>query len=196
MTLKQISVLAMVTLLLACAQRPEDEVEAARQALEEARTAEAPVYAPEEFEAAEENLREAEAEIAAQDDGFALNRSYDRASELLAQARTAAEEAASAATIRKEETSSQAEVALQEAEQSIESAAEALSGAPRGKGSAADVEALEVNLERSRSSLDQARQLFQDGNFMDAFNEARTAQSRAETISSEVEQAIQRTGGR
>ncbi|HLV02632.1 MAG TPA: hypothetical protein VKZ59_15280 [Acidobacteriota bacterium] len=196
MTLKKITMLTLLSLLLACAQRPEQELEDTRRALDEARAAEAAVYAPEEFEAAEEALRQAEREIETQDDRFALRRSYDRASELLSQARTAAQEAVSAAAANKENVSKQAQEAIGEAEEVVETAADALTRAPRGKGTAADLEAMQSSLEASRESLSQARQHFEEERFLDALNEAKSAAERAGTITRDIEEAIRRTGRR
>lgn len=196
MTPKKIAILTLLSLLLACAQRPEEELEGARKALDAARAAEAPTYAPEEFEAAENALRQAESEIEAQDDSFAPTRSYDRASELLSQARAAAQEATSASTANKENVSRQAQGAIEEAEEAIETAADALERAPRGKGTTADLEAMEATLETSRGSLSRARRHLEEERFMDALNEAKSAAERAETIAGEIEQAIRRSGRR
>ncbi len=72
-----------LALLAACAQAPQPQIDAANSALEAARAAEAADYAPEAWTLAQDALNSAMNEVTAQNEKFALLRSYDQATQLL-----------------------------------------------------------------------------------------------------------------
>ena len=189
----RVTSIVIYTLLLTlagCAEEPTQELEAARKAVEDAQKAGADVYAGSEFRNASSALKEAEAEIAVQDESFALGRSYDKAIELLNTASTQAETATSAAAVNKTKVKSQAESAKTEAETALKQAEASLAKAPRGKGSQGDVAALEADVASAQASISEAEQNYQAGKYKEALDGFTSARARSEGVSDEIQQAI------
>lgn len=190
------SALLLVLALGACASKPEAEIAAATKAVEDARAAEADVYAATEFQAAADSLAAAEAEITAADEQFALTRSYEKATELLKKATTEAQAAASAAVTNKEVVKQEAEAALTDAQAAIQTAKDMLAKAPKGKGTKADLEAMQGDLAGIETACAQAEQTLSAGKYMDARDQLKNVISQAQSISSQVEAAIAARGRR
>jgi protein TonB len=90
----------LIVTLAGCSTPPTAEVEAARQSLASASSADAGKYAAESFKAAQAAQSALDAELKAQDEK--LIKSYDRARELAVEAKAAADKAATAATSERE----------------------------------------------------------------------------------------------
>jgi hypothetical protein len=183
------TVLIAALLMSACASRPEQELSAARQAVEKARQAEADVYAPEEFQAATRALESAEAEIATQDERSFLTRDYERAQELLSQATNRANAAVQTTEPGRAEARQQAEAAQRDAEAALEEARGAMADGPRGKGTRADREALEVDLRAAETSFSDGQDGYRSQRYADALNQFRSAIQKAQAVSAAFERA-------
>jgi hypothetical protein len=178
--------------LSACQSPPEDKTSAAREALERAREAGAAEYSTEEFQEAQRKLEAAQAEIDQQDNEWSFSRDYAEAERLLEEALASAEQVAEMASTRKEQASSDAEEVSTQAQQAIEEARLALESAPRGKGSRADVAALESDLRAAESTFAEAQRELRSESFLTALEKFRRARESATQVSAQVEQA----GGR
>lgn len=184
---------ALLVLLTSCASKPEQELDAARQALETARSAEAEVYAPSKFRKAVDTLESAETEVTVQDGKFALSRNYDKATELLDLALSEAQTAAEAAPINKVKVRTRAEAAVGETQEAVEKARSMLRKAPRrGKGSRENVAALEADVASAEAMLAGAQQVIAAGQYHEALSQMDAVKSKANGVSSEIEQAIQK----
>lgn len=183
-------VLSTLLVLIGCASKPDQELTAAQSALDQAKAAEAETYAGADYQTATDTLKSAQAEMAAQDEKFALTRSYEKAKQLLADAKSEAEAAASAAAANKEKVKAEAEAGQTAAQQAIDGAKTALAKAPKGKGTKADLEALQGDLTAAETSFGEVQTAFQNGQYMDAKNGFEAVKTKAESITSEVEQAI------
>ena len=179
----------VLALTAGCAQAPQEAIDAANQALETARNAEAPDYAPEEWQAAEDALDSAMVEVQAQNDKFTLFRSYSEASQLLDGATQAANTAATAAASGREEVRVRAEMLLQEAETALAAATAALETAPKGKGTEADLLAMKQEIEGMTGSLASAREAFAAGKYLVAEASAQSVREQANAISADIAQA-------
>ncbi len=198
--MKRILTLVMGVALLAalsgCASKPEQEITSAEQALDKARVAEADVYAKDEFEKAQQTLEAAKAEIAAQDDKFALTRSYDEAKKMLADAQQQADGLVAKAQANREAARVAAEEALKQAQQSLEAAQAALKTAPKGKDTKAELEAMQADLQAAQDSLITAQQNLEAGKYIEATNAANALKQKADNVTTEVQQAIAQKGRR
>lgn len=188
-----ITTFAFLLSLTACASNPEQELAATRQALDAAKAAEADIYAPAEYSAASEVLGSAEAEIAAQDQKFALTRSYSKAKELLNNAKSQADAAVSAAKTNKEKTRAEAETAQTEAQQAVEAAKTALSKAPKGKGTKADLKALKGDLSAAQTAFSEAQQAYNSGKYKDALSGFKSVKEKADSVSNQIQEAAQKS---
>src|SRR3972149_1921043 len=113
-----IAIAALATLiggLSACAEAPQEAIEAANASVQAAKDAGAATYAADSLQVAEDALKTATAEVEAQGGKFALFRSYDEASQLLSQASEAAAQAKTDAEQNREKARLSAEAALAQA---------------------------------------------------------------------------------
>ncbi|MFB3903454.1 MAG: hypothetical protein ACE15E_08375 [Acidobacteriota bacterium] len=191
-TMSVFVLLVAVLSLTGCASKPDQEIAAAQQALEAARTAEADLYSAEAYQAASDVLKAAEAEIAVQDQKSSFSRNYDKAKELLAQAKTQADTAASTAGANKEQVKTEAQTAQTEAQAALDAAKEALAKAPKGKGTKADLDALQGDLTAAEASFNEAKTSLDNGNFMDARNQFRAVKEKADAVAGDIQQATQK----
>ena len=91
--MKRVLMFAVVPMLLlsaACGKAPTEKMTAAEKAVNDARTAGAPKYAPEDFAKLESTLTSAKNEIAEQDAKFGFLRDYEKAEQVLTTAQTEA----------------------------------------------------------------------------------------------------------
>lgn len=175
--------------LSGCAQAPQQDIDSAKAVIEEARTAQADKYAPESFQQAEDALQSAMAEIEAQNGKFAMFRSYERATELLAQAKETGTKAKADGEAKRSEARQAAEALIKEAEIALDAAKTSLTTAPRGKGTRADIEAMKAEIETLSSTLTEAHQAFDSGDFLSAKAKADSVKAQAGQISSDIQQA-------
>lgn len=115
---------AVLTLAVAagCAKPPQQEIDALSAAMTAAEQAEAPKYAANAWNEAQQAQNAARAEVEAQANKFALFRSYTKTKELIAAANQAAEAAEQAGVAGKEAARNTADEALAAVRTSLESA--------------------------------------------------------------------------
>jgi len=189
--------LAGVALLsVACAKEPTEALTAARTALEAAKTAGAADYAPAALAEAETAASALEAELKAQAEKFALTRSYTRAGELAAALTTAADQAAAAAATGKEQMKAEATTLIEGVRGGIDAAREALAKAPKGKGSAADLEAMAGDVTGVESALGEMDAAMAAGSYKDAKVKAEAAKATLDKVVADVQAAIDARKGK
>jgi hypothetical protein len=180
---------AALIALAGCAQAPQQAIDGANAALEAARTAEAPEYAPAAWQLAQDSLSSAMTEVQAQNDKFALMRSYDEATQLLDKATQSANAAAAEAATAREEAKQRAEAVLAEAQAALDAAVAALATAPKGKGTEADLMAMKAEIEAMTASLATAREAAAGGKYLVAESSAQSIRDQANQIVADIEQA-------
>ncbi|MCA9454702.1 MAG: DUF4398 domain-containing protein, partial [Nitrospira sp.] len=146
-------VLALGTMLMACAEKPIQGTDSALQALQAAKQAGAEKYAPESLRVAEDEYQKAQEEIAAQDDTFVMTRNYDAANAILVKVVADAEKAKTEAIASKQMVKTEAEGAVVLAKSSLEEAKNQLAQAPTGKGTQADLQALRGDLQAAETTF-------------------------------------------
>jgi hypothetical protein len=185
-----VPVLAGVALLtVACAKEPTDAVNAAKSALEAAKTAGAADYAPDAIAAADTAAAALDAELKAQAEKFALTRSYTKAGELATAAKSAADQAAAAAVAGKEQMKAEATTLIAGVRGSVDAAKQALAKAPKGKGSAADLEAMNADVAGVEAALGEMDSAMAAGNYKDAKVKAEAAKATLDRIVADVQAA-------
>jgi hypothetical protein len=190
-TLSGLAVVVAATLLAAgCAQPPTDAVNAARAALETARTDEAADYAAESLAAAEEAVAALDAELKAQGDAFALTRSYKKAAELAAAAQAAAETASADAKAGREATMNEASAQYEAAKASLAETAEMIDKAPKGKGTQADIDAMKADLAGVEAGFADFDAAFSAGRYKEALAKAEAANGTLNRIKADIQAAI------
>jgi len=177
-----------------CAQVPTEEIAAADQAMEAASSSEAEVYAPDSWAVAEDARAQLDAEIEAQEQSFALSRSYDHARTLAADVKAAAEQAAGDAETMKEKVRVEVSGLIEQARASLQEVRTLLANAPQGKGTMADLAALEADARSTEDYLAEADRAYSDGNYMDAQAKAQAALTELDKVKAEI-QGAQRARG-
>ncbi|MCZ6651044.1 MAG: DUF4398 domain-containing protein [Acidobacteria bacterium] len=192
---KRIPVLAALAAILvltaACAEPPEETVLQAEQDLQGARDAEAATYAAEELRDARLALEEAQQEIQAQNERFAIMRDYEEAEKKLAGSMDKARLARETAVERKEEARQAAVESLEFARQAIEEANTALAEAPRGKGTKADISALTADLDGVRSQVPALEAQIDEEDYFAARDKAASMTESAQAIAEEIKAAVE-----
>lgn len=189
--------LVLAVVFAGCAKAPETEMTQAQAALDDARnTAQADKWAPAEFQEAKSALDAAKTEIEAQNQRFALTRSYDKAIEDLAKVSEAAQRAKQAAGANKEAARNEAGTMLQEATAAISAAREALSRAPVTKDTRADIQLFTADLDGLDQSLGEVQNMISSEDYKAASSKAAAITQQANDIATKLTEAAAKTGRR
>jgi len=177
--------------LAGCGKPPEAEIGAADQSLGEARSAEAGEYAPESLKAAEDARAQLDAELKAQEDKFALFRSYDKATELATAAKSAAERAKTDAVEGRERAREEASAMIAQVRTSVLEVQQLLDSAPKGKGTEADLAVLRSDLTGVETALAEMDTAFGEEQYLESIAKAEAAKQSVDAIRGEIERAME-----
>lgn len=180
----------LLLVAVGCAEPPTAEIDAARQAHEAAKAAEAETYAPEDLARVADAQKRLDAELALQEEKFALMRSYDKAKELANEIKTTSEQAKANAARAREAARNAATQAIADTRSLLMQVEEMLAHAPTGKGTEADLAAMKADLEGAKMALDEAEGALQSGKFRDAEAGAKGARSTIESVQTAINDAI------
>jgi len=182
--------LLLLSLALAgCAQSPVAEIDGAKQALDRARDAQAPDYAPDAWTAANDAQTRLDAELDAQQHRNSLFRSYTKAKELASEVKSSAERATELAASGKEKAKTEAATLMSQARDEYSLADKALTSAPRGKGTEADLASLKGNVTSIDGTLAEMQRAFDAGDYLTAKTKAQAAIDASRDIVKEIEAA-------
>jgi len=179
--------------LIACAKPPQQDIDAAKAALQAAKQAEADIYAPQSLKAAKDKEAQLDQELATQQNKFF--KSYKVAAQLCTELKSLAEKAKADAVAGKEKAKADAEAAITAAETAITTATEDLKKAPKGKGSQADLAAMQGDLDAATAAINEAKGLMTSEKYLDAKAKAESAKTQAEGVSKAVQTAIEMKKG-
>lgn len=187
-------VLFVALVMVGCAKPPQAEIDAAKGAVQSAVSAEAADYAGSSLQAAQDAVAQLDQELKAQEEKFALFRSYKKASELAASAKAAGEKAAADADAGKAAAKAECETMMAEAGALVAQVKEMIDKAPRGKGTQADLEMLKSDLAGVESSLADAQNSFNAEKYLDAKSKIEAAMSAANNVKTAIEEAMAAKG--
>ncbi len=173
----------------ACASAPKEEIAATQAAIQAAQTDDVRTYAEDSLKDATDTMAKATAEVQTQDDKFALSRDYKAASDLLKQAKEKAAKAVTDAQANKAKAKSDAEALIASLTPMLADAKKALSTAPRGKDTKAELEALASDLKTAEEATAAASQAMSQEKFKDALAQAETAKAKATGVIDQVNAA-------
>ncbi|HQG45659.1 MAG TPA: DUF4398 domain-containing protein [bacterium] len=185
-----------MALMLGCAKVPQQELDAAKAALDAAKAAEADRYVPELFNAAKDSLTAATAEIEKQNSKFALFRSFKRAKDLIAKVTTGANDAVAQAAVKKEEVKKEAEGILAQITPAIENVKKLMKKAPRGKEGRAALEAINSDLAAVEASVAEVNTAMTNGDFLTARDKAQANLQKLNSLAEELQAAINKKLGK
>jgi len=167
---------------------PKTELDAARSALQDAKSAGAELFAKTDLSAAQSAFEAAESKYKAEEGN--LFKDWDTVKPLISDAKGKADRAKSAAVAAKSKAKGAAESAIASAAAAVQSARETLGGAPSGKGTEGDIEQLGSQLDGADADLSAARSSVSKDDFDGATSKANGAKTKAESVASGVDQAV------
>ncbi len=187
---------AVLVLLNSCAKMPQETVDAAKAALEAARTAEANRYVADEFNALQDTLNAAMAEIEAQNSKFALTRNYDKAKAMLESVVANSQTVVANAAAAKEETRLRVQESLAQLTTLMEETKGLMAKAPRGKEGKAALEAMQDELTVVEASINEINTLVSNGDFLGAETKVNAGIAKVQSINDELKAAIAKKYGK
>jgi uncharacterized membrane protein YccC len=186
---------AIIVLTVGCSKAPDEQVAAARSAVDSAMVAEAEKYAPEQFKAAKDSLDVALAEIEKQNSKFALSRKYGKSEQQLQSAESLARSAMVAAAANKAQIRSEAEEMLTQLQTAIEDTKALIEKAPRGKEGTAAIESIKSDVAAVEMTLSGISEAMGKEDFIGARETASAGLQKLQSISDEINQAIAKKQG-
>jgi hypothetical protein len=193
-----VAVTGIVLAAAGCARPPQDQIQAAQDAVAQASQVEAESYAPEAWGKAQQSMSAAMAEVEAQQARFALTRSYKTTRQLLDTARADAEAAKIAAEEGKRQAAADAEAALLAVTESLVRADEmlgALAACPRRpKGFAQDLELLKGSVEGLRSQVTDVESVIADEDYLEGKSLAESLRDEVDEIVADLDSARAKLG--
>ena len=191
-----LAALFILALIAGCSKAPEAEMQAANQAIEAARTAEAEAYAPAAWRTAQDTLQAANAAKTEQDGKFALFRSYGKSKEMFVAAQTLANAASAAAETEKEKVKNEVIGLLSQAKAGIDAATAALAKAPKGKDTKAELELIKADLDGLTPAYADAEADFNGGKYLSARTKIQGVIAKAQSITDEIAAAAAKKAGK
>ena len=191
-----LAALFLLALIAGCSKAPEAEMQAANQAIEAARTAEAEAYAPAAWRTAQDTLQAATAAKTEQDGKFALFRSYGKSKEMFVAAQQLANAASAASETEKEKVKQEVIGLLSQAKAGIDAATAALAKAPKGKDTKAELELIKADLDGLTPAYADAEADFNSGKYLTARTKVQGVIQKAQSIVDEIAAAAARKAGK
>jgi hypothetical protein len=180
---------ALGLVLAGCAQPPNADIDAAHHALDEARQAQAAEYAPQSWNAAQDAESKMQGELNAQEQRWSALRTYTVARQLAQDTKAVAERSRDEAVAGMERVKSEASTLMAQAREEVGRAHAAITTAPRGKGTEADLASLKSDAASIDDTLAEMQKAFDEGKYSDAKAKAQAAIDAAKKIEGEIEQA-------
>jgi hypothetical protein len=170
-----IAATSILGVLSGCAKAPDEELAAAKAAVEAAQEVEADKYMPNNFQNVQKALASAEAEIALQEKAFVLSRKYGKAKRLLNNATTLATQMKDEVPAAKADMKARVEANLAAAQEIAEETRVDIRKAPRSKGK--DVLAqMRVDIDAADGAIAQAAADLAAGDILGAAQKLGNAQ--------------------
>jgi len=186
-----LALLFVVTLTTGCGSAPQDRIDAADNALQKAREAEAADYAPDSYKAAEDARAALDTELKAQEDRMAFMRSYSKARELADAADSAAARAQTDAIAGRARARDEAAAMIAGVKTTLTEVKQLLANAPKGKGSEADLAMLRSDVGGIDTTVGEMDAAFAADRYVESKAKAQAAQDSAQRVKDELLQAME-----
>ncbi|UCF63265.1 MAG: DUF4398 domain-containing protein [bacterium] len=182
-------------LLTSCSKAPQELVEAAKNAVDSAKSAQADLYVPDEFQNIQDSLNAALSEIQAQDSKFFISRDYTHAKKLLESTTSMAETVIEDANFRKDEIRVEVQESLAELKLLLEENKNLMSKAPKGKDGRQALEIIEDEITVIEASLSEVSALITNGDYINAKDKIDAGLVEVQSINDELREAIAKRSG-
>lgn len=179
---------AIVVLMTGCGKLPQAQIDAAKAAVEAAKTAQADIYAPAEFTQLQDSLNAALAEVEVQNSKFF--KSFGDVTAKLEALVPTANTVTETAGVKKEEVRVKTEALIAEVNALIEENKGLITKAPKGKEGAAALNEIKNEMTVIEASMAEAATIFANGEFMAAHDKVMAVKENATSINTELKEAI------
>lgn len=184
-----IALLGLTTVLLTgCGKEPVAEIDAAKAAVEQAKTAGADVYVHESYVVLQDSLNGVMSTIESQKSKLFKN--YSTAKEHLAGVTQFAGEVAQQAETRKEEMKVEVQNTIAEVKLLIQSNRQLILEAPKGKEGASTLIAIEGEVNAIEQLVADAGTMYDSGEYIATLDKAKVAKEKATAINTELSGVI------
>ncbi len=184
-----VGLILLALTVVGCGKPPEMEMQAAQTAVNDAKTAEAAAYAPNELDAATDSLAAAQAEVEKQNAKFALFRNYKEAARISAVAKGAAENAKQVAGVNKEKARVEAEGLYTQLQAAVDSTRAMTEKAPRDKEGKKIMEMITTDLDAVAATLPEIRASIDKQDYRNAIQLANASMQKVGNLMNEMMEA-------
>jgi hypothetical protein len=191
---KYAALVLFVLALAACAKAPQEDIDAAKAAIDAVVAEGAEKYAAEDLKLLNDALAGAMDEVKAQDAKFF--KSYSQAKGMLAKVKADAEALKAELPAKKEAAKAAALEAQTAAQTAVDEAVAMMKKAPKGKGTKADIEALKADLKGLEEALAEVQGLIDTEEYVAASDKARAIRDKAAEVSNAVTAAMEKAGAK
>ena len=185
-----LSIVAATLIFTSCAKAPQAEIDAAKAALEQAKTAQADLYVEADYLAVQDSLNAVMVEIEAQ--SSKLFKNYGKAKEKLVVISTQATELVAKTDVRKEEIKTEVATAEAATLALIEENNALVAKAPKGKEGKEAIEAIKLDLTAITASVGEVSGLVASGDLLGAQTKVNAAQQKATEINTELKSVLEK----
>ncbi len=182
--------LLVLAFLVGCGSKPQKEIDDTTAAANAVIQEGLGKYSPEDEKKVKDALAAADQEIKVQE-GKTF-KSYDKAKQLLADAKKIADEQKAALPAKKEKAKQDAVAAMDAAKASLADAKKILAQAPKGKGTAADIEALRGDVKGAEEMLPEVQGLIDKEDYSAAMAKANAIKEKAAGVADQVKKAMEK----
>jgi hypothetical protein len=180
----------LVVLATGCQKAPQAQMDLAKSAVDSAKTAEADKYIPAEFNAIQDSLNMVLTNIETINSQSFWKRNYKPSSAQLDAIVVAANAAVTNAVAKKAEVKAKVEAALIEVAALVAEDKALILKAPKGKEGKAALEAIQQDLTAIETSISETNALYTAGEYMAANDKVTAAIEKANSIKTELTEAI------
>lgn len=185
-----LSIVAATVLFTSCAKPPQAEIDAAKAALEAAKTAQADLYVEADYLAVQDSLNAVLAEVEAQ--SSKLFKSYGKSKEKLVVVTSDATGLVAKTDARKEQIKTEIATAEAAVTALIEENNMLVAKAPKGKEGKEAIEAIKLDLAGITTSVGEVPGLVASGDLLGAQTKVNAAQQKATEINTELKTVLEK----
>jgi len=173
-----------------CGTKPQQEIDAATAAMNAVISEGLGKYAPEDEKKLKDAMAAVNAELQVQEGKTFKN--YDKTKQLLADLTKMAADMKAALPAKKEKAKQDATAALEAAKTALADAKKLLAKAPKGKGTAADIEALRGDVKGAEDMLPEIQGMIDKEDYSAAITKANAIKDKAAGVGDQITKALEK----
>jgi tRNA U34 5-carboxymethylaminomethyl modifying GTPase MnmE/TrmE len=180
----------LLAFLAGCAQKPQKEIDDVTAAMNAVIKDGLGKYAPEDEKKLKDSMAAINAEIKVQEEK--TFKDFDKTKQMLADLQKTANDMKQALPAKKEKAKQDAMAAADAAKAAAEEAKKMLAKAPKGKGTAADIEALKGDVKGVGDMLAEVQGLIEKEDYLQAVAKAKAVKEKAAAVTGQIQQALEK----